>query len=115
MGMTVCLLAANWPALQRFGLLVAFGYPIVLELLTIALWVWLAFRTGVRITWFEGLILFLVLGDHLLFFLLQHIQHNVGQPFSWAWLVPPLIPAILHLLVDPIRALFQKWRWIRPT
>lgn len=111
MAVTLGFLAANWPALEEFGSLVAYGYTIVLESLTLALWAWLVYRIGVRITLIEGFMLFFVFGNPRLFF---DLQHDVGRPFSWLWFVPPLIPAILHLLVDPIRALFQKWRWIRP-
>ncbi len=111
LAITLGLLAADWAAVQEFGALVVYGYTIFFGLLTMGLWLWLVFRIGYRPTLIEVLGLFLIFGGTHPSLLLQA---NVGHPFSWGWMLPPLILSILHLLVDPTKALFLKWRWIRP-
>jgi len=115
LAITVGLLAADWSAAQEFGSLVAYGYTIVLGLLTMALWGWLAYRIHIRITWIEALLLFFILGGAPLNTLLFSFEKSVDLPFSWAWVIAPLIPAVLHLLLDPTKALFQKCCGIRPA
>ena len=78
-------------------------YPAVLGWLTVALGVWLFFRIRFVPTIIELIILIDVLAivrPSMLF------ADRMAQPFDWRWLLPPVIAALAHLAVEPIR----RWR-----
>ncbi len=85
---------------ERFETL-AFVYPAVLGWVTVALYVWLFFRSGfpTNITFIEVIVLVDVLGviQPSIFFV-----DRVGQPFKWEWLLPAGIAVVAHLVHDPL-------------
>lgn len=74
-------------------------YPVVLGWVTVALYVWLIFRSGFSVTPIEIIVLVDVLGviqPSILFVDL------VGKPFEWKWLLPALIAVVAHLVHEPL-------------
>lgn len=80
----------------------AFVYPAVLGWVTVALYVWLFFRSGyffISITPIEIIVLVDVLGViHPSIFFVD----RVGKPFDWEWLLPAGIAVVAHLLIEPL-------------
>lgn len=85
---------------ERFEM-VSVVYPVILGWVTVALYVWLFFRSGfpTHITFIELIVLVDVLGvihPSILFVDL------VGRPFEWKWLLPALIAVVAHLVLVPL-------------
>lgn len=77
----------------------SFVYPAILGWMTVALYVWLFFRTGFSVTFIEIIVLVdvvEVIQPSILF------VDFVGQPFKWAWLLPAGIAILLHLTLEPL-------------
>jgi hypothetical protein len=93
-----------WLLHERRGLVeqfetVSFIYPVILGWVTVALYVWLLFRTGFPVTIIEVIVLVDVVGviqPSILFVDL------VGQPFEWRWLLPAGFAILMHLILDPL-------------
>jgi hypothetical protein len=86
---------------ERFETL-AFVYPAVLGWVTVALYVWLFFRSGYfffSITPIEIIVLVDILGviQPSIFFV-----DRVGKPFDWEWLLPAGIAVVAHLVLEPL-------------
>jgi hypothetical protein len=93
--------------LERWSL-VTVGYPLVIAWLTIGLAAWFCFRVGLfPLTILEVFFLFIVFAPTALH-LMNPIYRAIGSPFEWAWLLPPVIFAVLHLCVDPTERLFRR-------
>lgn len=84
--------------MERFDTL-SVVYPVVLGWVTVALYVWLIFRSGFSVTPIEIIVLVDVLGvlhPSILFVDL------VGRPFEWEWLLPALLAVVAHLVLEPL-------------
>lgn len=97
----VWLLQQRSELVERFETL-AFVYPAVLGWVTVALYVWLFFRSGCfffSITPIEIIVLVDVLGviQPSIFFV-----DRVGKPFDWEWLLPAGIAVVAHLVLEPL-------------
>lgn len=105
-------LTACWADWQRQSLaahwtLLSIGYPIVIGWVTLSLLAWLCYRLGLRpSTLIEIVFLVCVIGPYLMH-LMDPFYVAVGQPFTASWLLPPLILALLHLMLEPVN------RWAR--
>ena len=94
----------NGPVIASYLQLLPIGFPLVIGWLTVALWAWLFFRLCRPMDLFTMLALGLV-GVCEVF---RPIQLSIdililkGAPFSWYWLLWPLLPAVLHCVVGPL-------------
>lgn len=107
----------GWHRLEAYVDLLAIGWPLVIGWLTIALWGWLFFRLQLSVTLIEVFVLIELIAIGRPF---DRWVGHFGRPFSIDWLLLPLIPSVIHLGLEPARALNAKlerkcraWQLIR--
>ena len=77
--------------------------PAIIGWVGIALWAWLFYRMGFfQFTIIEVIFLVFALGGGILHAVPQMFNGLFGKPFTFACLTWPAIPAVLHLLLDPL-------------
>lgn len=109
LALTACWALWQWQSLAEHWTFVSIGYPIIAGWLTLSLLAWWCYRLGMRpSTVFEVAFWGFVIGPYLLH-LLDPFYLAVGKPFTPFWLLPPLILALLHLMLEPVN------RWARAT
>jgi hypothetical protein len=92
-----------WSAIAEHWTLISIGYPIIVGWVTIALLGWLCYRTGLfSFTIVELFFLWLVLAPtfgHVF----DPFYRAIGTPFEMSWPLPPIILALLHLMLGPLK------------
>ena len=103
------LLLGSWLFVHRepFGeqlALIQITLPMVIIWITIGLWVWLAVRIMPKPATFIEWIVPLVMLEELLGAINapNGFSKMIGHPMPWVLWILPLLPAALHLLVEPV-------------
>jgi len=106
LALAVCWFVFQWQALAEHLTLLSIGYPIVAGWVTLSLLAWLCYRLGMRPRLAELIMFCCGLGP-LFGHTIDLFYRGVGTPFSATWLLPPIILALLHLSLEPVK----RWAW----
>lgn len=108
LAVSACWVGFQWQALEEHWTLLTIGYPIVIGWVTFSLLAWLGYRLGMRPSTLIEVVFWVCVGPYFLH-LMDPFYLAVGKPFTVFWLLPPLILALLHLMLEPVN------RWASGT